>query len=65
MNQRFKMLRFLLISSDPRAYLSGRRNDGQSIAIEMSQACPWFWFAEVPLSEGTYRMRYCCRITVP
>lgn len=60
MDKHFKTLWFSLISADPRAYLSGRRNDGQSFALAMSQARPGFWFVDVPLSVGTYRMRYYC-----
>ena len=59
-NQHFKTLRFSLLTTDPRAFLSGQRDDGQSFTVQMKQSCPGCWFADVPLSEGTYRLRYYC-----
>jgi hypothetical protein len=55
-----KTVRFCLISTDPRAYLLGRRDDGPAFTVEMSEFRPGLWFADVPLAEGTYRLRYYC-----
>jgi hypothetical protein len=53
-------LRFSLLSTEPRAFLCARRNDGQFFTFQMIQSRPGFWFADVPLAQGTYRMRYYC-----
>jgi hypothetical protein len=58
MNQELNVLRFYLISAFPHAYLVGRRDNGPTFTIAMSQTHPGFWFAEVPLAAGTYRTRF-------
>lgn len=48
------------MSADRRACLSARGDDGKSFTVEMIQSGPGFWFADVPLAEGTYHTRYYC-----
>ena len=60
LSENFKIVRFELTSTDMRVYLSGRREDGRSFLIKMSQSLPGVWFADVPLGEGKYHTRYYC-----
>ena len=60
MSENFKILRFRLASTDLCAYLSARRDDGKSFIVKMSRSSWGFWFADVPLAEGTYYTRYYC-----
>jgi hypothetical protein len=60
MSENFKTLRFHLVSTDLRAYLCARGDDGQSVIINMSQSSRGFWFVDVPLKEGTYYTWYYC-----